>query len=881
MVTRSEKVEEIRKTAASADPAERDSVIDALCGDDAELRRDVLAATAASRETNVVKSIGKYRIESVLGEGGMGVVYLASDPQLERRVALKVLPSKIVGDRDRLARFEREARAASGLNHPNIMTVHEFGETDGVHYLVSEYIEGRTLREFLDLERLTVSSALDIAIQVASALDIAHRSGIVHRDIKPENVMIREDGLVKVLDFGIAKVERQPKSPTVSSSEDETRDLVKTAPGAVLGTTSYMSPEQARGLETDARTDVWSLGVVIYEILTGRRPFDGPTTADTIVAILSGKLTPPSELVDGLPAGIDAVVAKMLARDADERYASAADVRARLEEMRTSITSDRPAAEIVEKQSVATDTGVHTTAGVVDAKTAADADRKSVQRTFSSIFANAPGRAVAVPLAALILAGLAIAVYIFWPTTRKPIDSIAVLPLENISGDPNLTAIGDGLSETLLDRLSELPQLRVISRASSFQFRGPGVDVRDVATKLGVRAVMVGTVMRDGDEVLVRIETIDADDNTHVTGFNVRRRSSEISGLQSDIARNAAAQLELRLSDAQARRVSSGMSEDSEALGYYLAGLVELNGPKDARSSARDYFRRAVTIDPNFAVAFAELAWLQYAVAMTSSDPERQLPEARAAVDRALTSDPSNAKAHVVRALLKEAEYDWKSAERDYLRAIELSPNLVFARSFYSNFLSTSGRFDEAMIQFEELRARDPINRREMLLSKAIVESQSRKFDESLQTLQLAQAVEPTRPVQEFPLGYAYGGKGDLVEAANHYRKSIELLGGDSKFSQPLVYLAATLAKMPGKQAEARQIVAKIESMSSYKSPAIMAIPYAALGDRDRDRAMQYLEVAFQKKDPLLRYIAGGYEYDDLRDDPRFKDLLRRIGMGK
>jgi serine/threonine protein kinase/Tfp pilus assembly protein PilF len=841
----------------------------------------------------------RYEIARLLGRGGMGEVYLASDTRINRNVALKVLHSDLVSSKESLHRFTLEARAVSALNHPHIMTIYEVDSTnDGTLFFVAEYVDGQTLNHLIG-SNLDLDTALDIAIQVSSALSAAHEAGITHRDIKPENVMVRRDGYVKVLDFGLAKLAQRPQSPSTSSgSEDPTQALHRTRPGAVMGTAAYMSPEQARGIHVDARTDIWSLGVVLYEMLTEHRPFLGETSADIMVSVLSSEAPPMSSYVHDLPPELEWIVLKALSKSVEGRYQTSKELRADLDKIKKRIQFNESLSRAAgsdsrndrakeEEKILSTVEHVIPTAGDVARPTSGGRDESTDPRpfwsspSFAGVFRQAQTHKVGTSIVALVLVALiSSALYlIFTPTAKAQIDSIAVLPFENLSGNSDLAYVSDGFSESLIDRLSQLPQLRVVSRNSSFKFRGSDLDLRDVASQLGVRAIVTGSVAQVGDDLAIRVDIVDAAENRHLTGGQYRRKAGDLSNLQNEIAQMASEQLRLKLTESQAKRLAENGTENSEAFRYYLSGLVELNGPLFVRSKALDYFEQAVTLDPDFAAAHAEIAWVYYSQANNSSDPSEIMPKAKAAAERALAIDPNLAKAHVVQAMVNEYEFDWRGAESEYRRAIELSPNLDFARNNYAFFLSVMGRQTEALAQLDEQGIRDPINRRLMLLHRAIVLTQARRFDDALQTYRDAQAVEPERDIPYFSLGYAYAGKGLYNEAAGYYKKSVASLGGEEKYSQPLVYLAATYAKMPERRSEARAILARIEAMDQYASPALLAAAYSALGDNNK--AMELLEQAYIKHDLLLRFVGTGYEYDGLRSDPRFVDLTRRIGLGQ
>ena len=709
---------------------------------------------------------------------------------------------------------------------------------------------------------------------------------------------MRRDGYVKVLDFGLAKLTHDRKSPPRSASEEPTQALHLTKPGAVMGTAAYMSPEQARGIHVDCRTDIWSLGVVIYEMITGSKPFSGDTTSDIIVSVLSSE--PPRMASGGkdFPAELEWIVAKALSKEVDSRYQTAKELRADLDKIKRKIEfdktltrssgsdsrDDRPT-EVEEIHSTVEQESDPTSADMA-MPTRGGQDSTAEPRSFRSspsfagLIVQAQNHKIRSSIFALFLFALiSAAAYLFLaaPGGNREIDSIAVLPFENLSGNSDMDYISDGLSDSLIDRLSQLPQLKVISRNSSFKFRGANVDVPDIASQLGVRAVVTGSVARIGDDLLIRFEMVDAE-NRHITGGQYRRKSDDILGTQNEIARTAFEHLKLKLTDSQSERVSRNGTENSEAYRYYLSGLVEFNGPRRELSNAIEYFERSVALDPNFAAPYAEIAFVYMDRATGSGNPHELMPKARAANDRALSLDPNLAKAHVTQAILKTYEFDWQAAEAEYKKAIELSPNLDFARNNYAFFLSVLDRQEEALAELEQQRIRDPLNRRLALLQKGIILAQARRFDEALQTYQEVQNLEASNEVPNFALGYTYAGKGLYKEAAEYYKKAVDLYGGgEDQYSQPLVYLAATYAKIPEKRNESRRILKRIEAMGGYTSPALLAAVYAALDDNNK--AMELLEQAYIQRDLLLRYIGTGYEYDGLRADPRFIDLTKRIGL--
>jgi serine/threonine-protein kinase len=906
---RHEQIGQLFDEALEIAPENRAAWLAQSCGADAELRAevekllahhcedgefldrpalDVAAALLAQKQQTTLlgQKISHYEILARLGAGGMGEVWLAEDPRLGRKVALKLLPDEFATDPEHLRRFEKEAKAASTTNHPNIVVIHEIGESNGTLYIAQEYVEGETLRSRIGQGPIPLLEALDIAHQTANALAAAHGAGIVHRDIKPENIMLRYDGFVKVLDFGLAQIHRtEAISKDLSSAQ---RLPQNTAPGVILGTVNYMSPEQTRGQKLDARSDLWSLGVVLYEMLTGRRPFHGESIPDIFVAILERQPAPLIESLADPPAQLEQILDKLLAKDREQRYQSSTQLAAELKRFhhRLELDAERESNAVSESATLFIKQPVQTIEPHAVRPTRGG-QRNSAETTsfrsspgFAGVFRQAQYHKVLSSIFALVLFALiSSAAYLsfFTPGGNREIDSIAVLPFENLSGKPDLAYLSDGLSESLIDRLSELPQLKVISRNSSFKFRGANIDVRKVASQLGVRAVLTGSVAQVGVDLVIRFDIVDAADDRQIAGGQYRQKSNDILRVQSEIAQAASEKLRLKLTDPQSKRFGKNATENSDAYHYYLNGLVELNGPHDVRGKALEYFEQAVTLDPGFAAAHAEIAWVYVGQATGGGNPHELMPKAKAAIERALAIDPNLAKAHALQAIVNGYEFDWLGAEREYLRAIELSPNLDFTRNNYAFFLSVIGRHDDALAELEQQRIRDPINRRLTLLQKGIILTQARRFDDALQSYREAQTVEPDKNVPFSSLGYAYAGKGLYSEAAGYYKKSVDLLGGEEKYSQSLVYLAATYAKMPEKRSEARAILTRIEAMRGYISPALLAAVYSALGDYDK--AMELLEQAYIKRDPLLRYVGTGYEYDGLRADPRFKAMLKRLNL--
>lgn len=791
----------------------------------------------------------------------MGEVYLAHDTRLNRRVALKVLPADLISNRERLHRLEQEARAASALNHPNIITIHEIGADADTHFIATEFIEGETLRQRLQTARVATADTLNIATQIAAALDAAHRSGIVHRDVKPENVMLRADGLVKVLDFGLAKLtEKDGDSP---DSQNPTRALVKTNPGVVMGTVAYMSPEQARGLAVDARTDVFSLGIVVYEMLAGRLPFAGATSSDMMAAILTCE---PQPLNENTPLELQRIVRKSLQKNVDERYQTAKDLLIDLKAFKQGqdFTAELNRSGIPTRADVSESTqdrGVRTTSS-------AEYIASSVKQHKGILM---------VVLAILLLAALGLG-YMFYnrrrPTISTPIESLAVLPFENGSGDVNLDYLSDGMSEGVIDRLSELPQLKVIARNSSFRYRGQNINFTDVANALGVQAIVTGRVVQRGDNYTIRVEMVDVRDNRQLWGENFNRKASDVQTLQTDISREIAENLRLRLTGTQVQQLENQGTANPDAYELLLKGFYFIRkGGTENQKTGVEYYKQAVAIDPNYALAYAELSeGYRFLLYNSNIDPKEIIPKWEAAARKALELNENLANAHFAMGQFKRDAWEWKEAEREFKTAIELNPNLARAHGGYSRLLSMVGRHDEAIAEVKLSRELDPVSPIiNANYGRALF--RVRRYDESIEVLKKGLELEPSFPEAHLELGRTYAAKGMYREAISEYQLANKL--GDLSYTLQ-IYSAAAYAKM-GEREQALTILKQLQTSTSYVSPAQLAILYAALDEREQ--AFASLNAAYAAHDLWLQSLGVEPNYDNLRLDPRFADLMRKIGL--
>lgn len=842
--------------------------------------------------------LGRYQIRSLLGVGGMGEVYLAQDTTLRRPVALKLLPADLITNTDRLHRFEREAHAASSLNHPNILTIHEIGAENQHHFISTEFIDGDSLRQRIGRAALGLNEALDIGIQVASALAAAHAAGIVHRDIKPENIMLRRDGFVKVLDFGLAKLIEQ--EPSKIDRDAPTKASVHTEPGVVMGTITYMSPEQARGLEVDGRTDIWSLGCVLYEMVTTHTPFEGATTSDVIGFILLKDPPPLSFFALEVPAELERILLKSLHKDKEQRYQEVSHLGADLKSLKQRLEFEAElerAGGITERISepqlkAASGSAVTETieaAPEEQTTEASDLRRPTIMSPTAAslhgispvsapVIANYPQHKsrtafVLAALLLLIVAGLAYFLY-FARSSTAAIDSVAVLPFANTAGDPNIEYLSDGISESLINSLSQLPQLKVIARSSTFKYKGKEIDPHEVANALGVQAIVTGRVVQRGDNLQISVEMVDARDKTQMWGAQFNRQAGDLQAVQEEMARTISEKLRLRLTGAQAQQLTKRATPNAEAYQLYLnAVFYYRKGSIENLRRALDYHNQAIALDPNFALAYTGVATVYNGLGGYSVlDPKEAQAKAKAAAQKALELDEMLAEAHNVLAIIKRNEWDWAGAESEYKRAIELNPNLTNAHSTYALYLSYMGRHTEALSEIKRAQELDPLRISFKNIEGGILQS-ARRYDEAIQQLQNVIKLQPDYSEAYIFLGYTYAAKGMYAEAIAAYQKYISIDGETTTTQAYLGYAYAML----GKRGEALAILNKLKTTAEYVSPAELAILYAGLGDKEA--ALSALKRAYDAHDPQMQYLKVEPHYDSLRSDSRFTDLMHRVGL--
>ncbi len=869
-----QQIERLYHAALEYEKEKRAAFLDAACAGDEALRREVESLLASHEQASsfiesspvdvaagiiaeqqfgsmLGRTLGHYQIRSLLGAGGMGEVYRAWDTRLDRDVAIKILPAHLATNPDALRRFEREARAVATLSHPNILAIHDFGTESGISYAVMELLEGETLRGRLHREPLKWREAVQIGSVIAEGLAAAHTRGIIHRDLKPENIFLTTDGQIKILDFGIAKLARLRNADfgmrnegaetlaqsTQGNPQSAFRNPQLTAPGTVLGTVAYMSPEQVRGETVDAPSDIFSLGCVLYEMLSGRRPFARETAAETMTAILRDE--PPPLTPTKVPVALEHLLHHCLEKKSGERFQSARDLAFDLRGL----------------------------IGMGTYSTRLPRPRLRLRR-----------RVWIVAAVMLLLAGSAALLY-FAPWRGQAIDSLAIMPLVNASNDTNAEYLSDGISEDLINHLAHLPNLRVTARSTVIRYKGKEIDPRQVGNELRVSAVFTGRVTLRNDQVFIVVELVKTEDGSQLWGEQYRRQMSDLLVVQEEITRQISWNLRLTLSDPEKKQLEKRYTQNIEAYQLYLKGRYHWNQrtPKGLQQSIV-FFQQAIDKDPLYALAYSGLAdayFLLGPLGVGILPAQESVNKQRAAARKALEIDAELAEGHASLAVVSLTnDWNWVEAERSFKRAIALKPSYAVAHSWYAACLAMLGRFAEGQAEIERAQALDPFSLG-ISNTAASLYYLAGHYEQAIAQYRKTIAMNPEHFVPHADLSHVYEEQGKYNEAIAELEQALKL---SERRAEVLGALGHVYGRA-GRREEAGKILAELQTLlkQGAASPFDLALVHTGLDNKEQ--AFALLDKALAERAPSMIYLKVDQSFKPLRADPRFAELLRRIGF--
>jgi serine/threonine-protein kinase len=787
----------------------------------------------------VGKTISHYKILEKLGSGGMGVVYKAEDTKLKRTVALKFLPESATGSGEQKKRFLREAQAAAALNHANIATIYEIDEVDGQIFIAMEFIEGSDLAGVIYESPLRIGDAVDFAVQIAEGLHAAHKKKIIHRDIKPANILLSEEGQVKIVDFGLAKLAGMTRL---------------TKEGTTLGTVAYMSPEQGQGETTDHRTDIWSLGVVVYEMITGQAPFKGDYEQAVTYSIMNEDAEPVTGLRTGVPTELERIVNKAMAKRPDERYQNLGDILVDLKAMRKKFVAEK------------------------------DNDAKPLGLSKPSIASKLKQRKIGVILIASFIV-ISSSIAIWWitrsdtqrtsPGGTEEVKSIAVLPFMNMSADKENEYFCDGMVEDLINALTKIKGLLVTARTSAFAFKGKNVDIRKIGRELNVGTVLDGSVRKMGSHLRITVQLINVSDGYHIWTEQYNREMDDIFAIQDEITLAIVEKLKVKFFSGEKAKLVKHYTENLEAYNLYLMGRYYWNKrTAEGFQKGIAYFQQAIDKDPTYALAYAGIADCYNLLGWHDLLPSNEVyPKAKAAAEKALMMDETISEAHASLAYVRMLyDWDWLAAEKEYKRALELNPNYAVAHQWYSEYLAYTGRHDESIAEAKRAQELDPLSL-SINHNLGLIYYEARQYDLAIEEYQKTLHMGPNFIVTYNYLGLAYAGKKMYIDAVAKVQKAIDL----SERQSPLfIGTLGIIYSFMGKRDEAEKVLEELLELSRHRyiAPVSIASIYAGLGQKDQ--AFEWIEKGYEVRDDWMMMLKVDPRLDSLRSDPRFTELLKR-----